>query len=627
MLRRTSRLTLAVLLTLPLAAAASSPATAAATWLPAAPLATASATGDGVTVDLDAAGNAVAVWSQASGGELQVVASSRPSGGAWSTPVPLSAAGAAAVHPEVVLADDGRATAVWFRATGPSTYALQSSFRSAAGAWTSAADLPGTSDVASRAALALRPGGAVVLVWPRNVGGSWFESSAERPVGGGWGAPVDLDAASTSSPGAPTVGVDGTGLATALWASGTAPAALRFATSPLSGPWSPAGTLSAPGQPAADPARAVASDGTAIATWSRFDGTSWSVQTATRFTVPGGWTGLRDLSTGDWSSTASTIGTNNFGERYIAAWTAVPASGHSVVQAAILGPQGWEPAQTMSDPSTDADVAQVAVTRSNAASLVWRQGAGGQHVIRGALMGATSDGFAAAATLSTADRDATGPRLATDLVGDAVAVWGDAGPSDFATRYAVYDAGAPVLPDFKVSGRVAIGHPARYQATALDAWSTVASYSWSIEGDTTTGPTATHVFHRLGRYHVTLTVTDSAGNVTKRVARTKVVPVVQITSFKLSDSRISTSEKTRLRLALSAAADVRIVLRSKSRHDVGAPLKHRIKILVKKHLPAGASVVTIKGSKLVPDTWVVTGVAREVGVDSVARKKLLVVTG
>ena len=110
---------------------------AAPTWLPAGSVAPAVTSGEAGAVDLDAAGNAVAVWTQATGGEPQVVASSRPAGGSWGVPVPLSAPGAAALHPQVVLGGDGRATAVWFRATGPGTYALQSSTRSTGGAWAS----------------------------------------------------------------------------------------------------------------------------------------------------------------------------------------------------------------------------------------------------------------------------------------------------------------------------------------------------------------------------------------------------------------------------------------------------------------------------------------------------------
>ena len=84
---------------------------AAPTWLPAGALAPATASGEAGAIDLDAAGNAVAVWTQAAGGEPQVVASSRPAGGSWGAPVPLSMPGAEAVHPQVVLAGDGRATA------------------------------------------------------------------------------------------------------------------------------------------------------------------------------------------------------------------------------------------------------------------------------------------------------------------------------------------------------------------------------------------------------------------------------------------------------------------------------------------------------------------------------------
>ena len=161
---------------------------AAPTWLPAGSVAPAVASGEAGAVDLDAAGNAVAVWTQATGGEPQVVASSRPAGGSWGVPCPLSVR-AAAMHPQVVLGGDGRATAVWFRATGPGTYALQSSTRSPGGAWTSPVDLPGDTSAAAEAALVVRPGASMVVAWPRTVGGLWSLSASMRTATGSWSTP------------------------------------------------------------------------------------------------------------------------------------------------------------------------------------------------------------------------------------------------------------------------------------------------------------------------------------------------------------------------------------------------------------------------------------------------------
>jgi hypothetical protein len=108
------------------------------------------------------------------------------------------------------------------------------------------------------------------------------------------------------------------------------------------------------------------------------------------------------------------------------------------------------------------------------------------------------------------------------------------------------------------------------------------------------------------------------------VSRTKVVEAPAITAFALAKRRVTLSEKVRIRLTLSVAAKVKLVLRSKNRHRVHGVL-HRQKLVVKRDLDAGPSTVVLKASRLLADTWVVTATARTLGVDSEPVKKQLVV--
>ncbi len=600
---------------------------AAPTWLPGGVVAPAVTSGEVGAVDQDAAGNAVAVWTQSAGGDAQVVAATRPSGGSWGAAVPLSVAGAAAVHPQVVLEGDGRATAVWFRATGPASYGLQVSRLSVGGAWSAPVDLPGATTSAAEAALVLRPGATAVVAWPRVVAGLWVMSAAIRTTSGAWGAPVDLSPGSTVMPGRPRLGVDGAGVTTAVWAGSDGVRwSVQTASTPLTGTWSPPVTLSGTDQDAVDPDLAVAGNGTTVAVWSRWNGADrWVAQSSTRPAQQTGWIGPVDLSAPDVSAGEVGLATNGYGSRFVATWTATPASAPSVVQAALLDGGTWRAATTLSDGAATSSHPAVVVANGSPATVTWLASGGAGHVVQGATLALAATTFGPAIDLSTPDRDAGPPRLAMDRGGDVLVLWGESGPSTFQPRYAAYDVAGPALRTFRRAGHAVAGHPATYQATAVDAWSTVSTYSWTFgDGSSATGPSTTHAYAEPGRYTVRFRVTDAVGNTTVRVSRTKVVEAPAITAFALAKRRVTLSEKVRIRLTLSVAAKVKLVLRSKNRHRVHGVL-HRQKLVVKRDLDAGPSTVVLKASRLLADTWVVTATARTLGVDSEPVKKQLVV--
>jgi hypothetical protein len=597
---------------------------AAPTWLPGGYVAPVAAAGEVGAVDLDPIGNAVAVWVQGAGGDTQVVASSRSVGGPWGPPVALSLAGAPAVHPQVVLEGDGRATAVWFRATGPGTYGLQTAVRSAGGAWTSPTDLPGATTAEAEAGLGLRPDRTAVVVWPRLVSGQWAVSAATRTTSRTWGAPVDLSTGSGTMPGRPRLEVDGAGTTTAVWsANDGAHWTVRAASLGFAGGWSPPVAISPADQDAVDPDLAVAGDGYAVAVWARWNGVDrWVAQASTRSERQGGWLGPVDLSAPGLSADEVEVATNEPGGRFVATWTATPPSGPSVVQATSRGASPWQPATTLAGAASRPEVV---VSNTGSATVIWLASTGSGHAVQGAVLPAYAATFEPAVALSPADRDAGPPQVALARGGDVLVLWGEAGPSTFQPRYAANDVAGPVLRTFRRVGRAVAGHPVAYQASAVDAWSPVRTYSWSFgDGTTATGPEATHTYAEPGRYTCRLRVTDAAGNTSVRVARTKVVAAPSITGFALARRRITQTDRARIRLALNLPARVRLVLRSKNRHRVDGAL-HRQKLVLRRDLGAGRSTVVVKGSRLLPDTWVVTGTARALGVDSATVKKRLVV--
>src|SRR5262249_40307259 len=72
-------------------------------------------------IALDAAGDAVAVWRRFDGADYVIQSAARPAGGSWSAPVDLSAPGEEAQSPQLAVDAAGDAVAVWTRFNGAET--------------------------------------------------------------------------------------------------------------------------------------------------------------------------------------------------------------------------------------------------------------------------------------------------------------------------------------------------------------------------------------------------------------------------------------------------------------------------------------------------------------------------
>jgi len=130
-------------------------------------------------------GTATVVWSRSDGSNERVQATTRGPNGSWSSPVNLSVAGADALNPQVVVAPDGAATAVWRSWDGGSDR-IQTSSRPAKGVWSTPATLSNVSGDVYDPQLAVDPEGMVTAVWSWwNVGRGEVQS-ASRPRGGTW---------------------------------------------------------------------------------------------------------------------------------------------------------------------------------------------------------------------------------------------------------------------------------------------------------------------------------------------------------------------------------------------------------------------------------------------------------
>ncbi len=197
----------------------------------------------GVQIATDPQGAATAVWVRENDAGDDIVQASRYSGGGWSAPVNLSAAGRDATGPQVTADPHGIATVVWYRGNEAGNSIVQASRYSGDG-WGPPAGLSAVGRNAGDAQIAADTQGVATAVWVRVNDARNVIVQASRYSGGRWGAPADLSAVGRNAT-TPQVTVDPTGAVTTVWGRGnglnTIIQALRYLSEP-SAPRDPVAT-------------------------------------------------------------------------------------------------------------------------------------------------------------------------------------------------------------------------------------------------------------------------------------------------------------------------------------------------------------------------------------------------
>jgi len=121
----------------------------------------------------------------------------------------------------------------------------------------------------------------------------------------------------------------------------------------------------------------------------------------------------------------------------------------------------------------------------------------------------------------------SGASVAVDEQGNAFALWG--GQAGSIVNAAGFDAAGPQLRDLVVPEAGTVGTPAAFSVAPLDVWSQVTSTRWDF-GDATgaEGKSVAHSYAAPGSYAVTVTSTDSLGNVSSE-KRTVVIVNAPVT--------------------------------------------------------------------------------------------------
>ncbi len=258
--------------------AASRPA--GGSWGPAFDLSAVGQNAETPQVAISAAGVAVVVWSRYDGAKFVVQAARRGPGGAWEPVLDVSAAGQNAEEPQVAIDAAGNAVAVWSRFDG-AKFIVQASFQGAGGgAWSSAADLSASGENSSDPQVAIDAAGNAIAVWARENSPTLRVQAARHPAGGAWEPGVNLSRLGDSAE-EPEVAMAPGGDAMAVWSrTEGSPRVVEGSAMPAGGAWEAPSVISVIGQNASEPEVAADPTGNRVAVWAREDGTNTIVQAA-----------------------------------------------------------------------------------------------------------------------------------------------------------------------------------------------------------------------------------------------------------------------------------------------------------------------------------------------------------
>jgi Glycosyl hydrolase family 26 len=226
-------------------------------------------------------GEATAVWQRWDGFHYLVqVRRIAPDGTSEGSAQRLSETKQDAVEPRLAVAADGAATVVWSRFDGSDSIVQERRVNANGTLEETTADLSAAGESAIQPRVGLGPDGAATVVWNRFDGSNWvIQEQHLDPAGAPAGAVLNLSGAGRSAA-EPQLAVDAAGTATVVWDrfDGSSFVVQARRLDPAGVPVAAAASLSAAGRDAADPQLAISPQGVATVLWSRYDGSNWIVQ-------------------------------------------------------------------------------------------------------------------------------------------------------------------------------------------------------------------------------------------------------------------------------------------------------------------------------------------------------------
>jgi hypothetical protein len=461
-------------------------------------------------------GSALAVWGRPDffSGPLQS-ATLDPGAAAWG-PIQTVPGANDWLISEIHLRLDGTADAIatWTN-THTSGGGISAATRPAGGSWTGSQFIS-TGEFPGAHGLAVDPDGKAIVVWPANGwGGAGPTTARVRPPGSVWGPVTPISIAPVppktleANPAA-DVALDPAGRAVAGWAQTVDGVTTVHASwRPAGGPWGAPRTVAQ----AAAAVRAlrvgIDASGAATLVWGTDWGGGGDVY-ASRAPWSGTWEQAAALSSqnGGLGSRALDLAVDP-GGKAVAVWTE-----WGRVTAAIRPAGGsWLARQTLSGDGGDGGV--VALDAAGDAVAAWQRDTGGSSVVEARTRPQGGD-WSAPRVLSAPATSGADPAASITPDGEALVVWAQSDDLNRGVAFAVDDATPPSIGSVSVPPAAVAGAAVAVSMSApADRWSAVDRIGWDFgDGRSAAGAAVTHVYDAPGTYSVTARAVDAVGNAT-----------------------------------------------------------------------------------------------------------------
>ncbi|MFM9019644.1 MAG: fibronectin type III domain-containing protein [Actinomycetota bacterium] len=370
---------------------------------------------------VDADGTVTAVWAQRGAGEANDSAwAARMVNGAWGAPVRISSVGDAVVDPSVAVRPSGDAVAAWRRGDPLAANSTIEAVRFTGGRWTDQATLAPLGGHGRKTSVAFDSSGVPTAMWTRTAGASTY-AQWSRFAGSAWSTAADVPGTSATA-GPPTVVPGGTGQVVAAWIDSQA----LVTTTSTNGIWGGTTTM---GTTVWQPwSLDVNAQGAGVLAWYEVPVASGVVRAAR---LAGGTWGpaetVSPVADNDRGSVAAIDGSGNI----TVAWArTLPGGASIVVQAARSTATGWTAPVDIGpiEPVGGGVSLAIAANAAGQVTVVWSGSQGGLDVMRGATW--TAAGGWGASSVISRQAASQGPdpvygeyHVVLDPLGRATAAW------------------------------------------------------------------------------------------------------------------------------------------------------------------------------------------------------------
>jgi hypothetical protein len=322
------------------------------------------------TLAVDPAGDAIVAWKLHLAGSEAIEVSYKPAGGSWQAPEAIEFGAAVVETPAVAIDDAGDAVLIWRQGVGGNHVILASS-RPAGGSWASPLAISSSALNAEAPDVAMSASGTAIAVWQSSSGATSVVESNALPLGGSWTGEEAISAPATVTEPPHVVADPATGDFTAIWSRSGTGLVAEVASRPAGGGWGTPEQISTPALEAHAPVVAVDSAGDAIAAWYRFDGSVGSVEGVER-AAGGPWASPARLSPIGSEAEAPQVAMSPAGATQVV-WSGWVESAHSyALRTTSLLPNGtWQASRQISLEGEEAYGPHVALDRSGHSVVVW----------------------------------------------------------------------------------------------------------------------------------------------------------------------------------------------------------------------------------------------------------------